>query len=64
MPNFIEKFLDYYINPIGYGKASVKPLERPRNEKPLLSDSTRKPKQERLRLEDLLSQVNAREAYA
>jgi hypothetical protein len=51
MPNFIEKFLDYYINPIGYGKAPVKPLEWPQNEKPSLSNSTRKAKPERLRLE-------------
>jgi hypothetical protein len=57
MPNFNEKHLDYLINPIGYGKASFKPLEWPQNEKPLLRDSTRKPKPEWLRLENLLSQV-------
>ncbi len=51
MPNVIEKFLDYWINPIGYGKASAKPLERLQNEKPSLSDLTRKAKPERLRLE-------------
>ncbi len=51
MPNFIEKFLDYQTNPIGYVKAPVKPLERPQNEKPLLSNLTRKPRPERLRLE-------------
>ena len=44
MPNYIKKFLDFKINPIEYGKASVKPLERPRHEKPSLSNLTRKPK--------------------
>ncbi len=51
MPNFIEKFLNYYINPLGNGKAPNKPLERPRNEKPTLSNLTRKPEPKRLRLE-------------